>query len=85
VVFRTDIGGEQLQIASGARTWRISEGPFTEAEGKVNEITGKVVGDKKLEVKAKIRQIGDQAQARLVRPANFCERPLAFRNCVSSN
>jgi uncharacterized protein YjbJ (UPF0337 family) len=36
-----------------------------EVEGKINEVAGKVVGDKKLEVKGKVQQIGGEAQAKL--------------------
>ena len=41
------------------------KGRTKEVEGNVNEVTSKVVGDKKLEVKGKIQQVGDAAQAKL--------------------
>jgi uncharacterized protein YjbJ (UPF0337 family) len=41
------------------------KGRTKEVEGKINEVTGKVVGDKQLEVKGKIQQGGGEAQAKL--------------------
>jgi uncharacterized protein YjbJ (UPF0337 family) len=41
------------------------KGRTKEVEGKINEVVGKVVGDKKLEVKGKVQQIGGEAQAKL--------------------
>jgi len=41
------------------------KGRTKEVEGKINEVTGKVLGDKKLEVKGKIQQIGGEARAKL--------------------
>jgi uncharacterized protein YjbJ (UPF0337 family) len=40
-----------------------SEGRTKEVEGKINEATGRVVGDKKLAGKAKVQEIGGEAQA----------------------
>jgi uncharacterized protein YjbJ (UPF0337 family) len=40
------------------------KGRAKEVQGKINEVTGKVVGDKKLEVKGKIQQIGGEARAK---------------------
>ena len=40
------------------------KGRTKEVEGKINEVTGKVVGDRKLEVKGKVQQIGGEAQAK---------------------
>src|ERR1700691_1373866 len=41
------------------------KGRLKEAEGKINEVAGKVAGDKKLEVKGKVQTIGGEAQAKL--------------------
>jgi uncharacterized protein YjbJ (UPF0337 family) len=41
------------------------KGRLKEAEGKINEVAGKVTGDKKLEVKGKVQTIGGEAQAKL--------------------
>lgn len=41
------------------------KGRTKELEGKINEVTGEVLGDKKLEVKGKIQQIGGEARAKL--------------------
>jgi uncharacterized protein YjbJ (UPF0337 family) len=41
------------------------KGRAKEVEGKINEVAGKAVGDKKLEVKGKVQQIGGEARAKL--------------------
>jgi uncharacterized protein YjbJ (UPF0337 family) len=41
------------------------KGRTHEMEGSINEVVGKLVGDKKLEVKGKVQQIGGEAQAKL--------------------
>ena len=38
------------------------EGRIRVVKGKYNEVAGKVTGDKKLEIKGKIQQIGGKAQ-----------------------
>jgi uncharacterized protein YjbJ (UPF0337 family) len=41
------------------------KGRAKELQGKINEVTGEVLGDKKLEVEGKIQQIGGKARAKL--------------------
>jgi uncharacterized protein YjbJ (UPF0337 family) len=41
------------------------KGRTHEVEGKIKEVAGKAVGDKKLEVKGRVQQIGGEAQAKL--------------------
>ena len=40
-----------------------TKGRIEEVKGKVKEITGQVVGDKELEAKGKVQNIGGKAQA----------------------
>ena len=40
------------------------KGRVEEAKGKVNEVTGKLVGNEKLEVKGKVQKIVGEAEAK---------------------
>ncbi|MHB8742365.1 MAG: CsbD family protein [Sulfuricaulis sp.] len=42
------------------------KGRVVEAKGNVNEVTGKLVGNEKLEAKGKVQKIVGEAQAKLV-------------------